>query len=161
MFHQGISFAYLENLHKNPYEIPSNLIHLGKIIIDINEKDISFACNNATLTNFDSKYSGIYKVYLTQTTPKIRSKVGNILANRRECDFSAIFHYDYKSNEWWISLRAKTTLNENGHDIGHDLSQITSKLPKGGGHPKAAGFTINNNIHGLGYYFTQILPDLH
>ena len=76
-----------------------------------------------------------YRVNLAGCPRAYRSDVGNLICSTQNCDFAAVYWFDYKNNQWLVSLRAKK-------DSSFDLSEITANLPNGGGHPKAAGFTI-------------------
>lgn len=91
-------------------------------------------CKNACVARI-----GDYNCWLLSCTYKYRSDVGNRLANIRLPsnslpDFTAIWTCDPNSNNKWISLRNIDGLN---------LSDVCKEFDdKGGGHPRAAGFTI-------------------
>lgn len=83
-----------------------------------------------------------YTVWGTPTHD-YRSDVANKLAERNDCDFALTYHYDIKSREWWVALRAskKSTI---------DLSIVAKEIePSGGGHPKASGLTYKGDIADL------------
>lgn len=66
------------------------------------------------------------------------SEVGSRLVSDGKCDFAALVRYDLRSDEWWISLRASP-------DSSIDLTDVVKHFSNGGGHAKAAGFTIYGN----------------
>lgn len=100
-------------------------------------KTIDNICKNAKVARI-----GDYYCWLITCTYKYRSDVGNRLSNI--ClpsglmpDFTAIWTCDPESNDKWISLRNIEGLN---------LSDVCKEFDnKGGGHPRAAGFTIYDN----------------
>jgi uncharacterized protein len=133
------SFDILNN--QTPKETKKFIAELlpGAIIIDRqNKKVIGMAAryaNNVTMKVGKKTYS----VWLSTISRSLKSDLGNelamkILPNGSDPDFSAIWTYDFKSNEWWISLR--------GVDEKVNLSKVSKKLG-GGGHPNAASFTIS------------------
>jgi oligoribonuclease NrnB/cAMP/cGMP phosphodiesterase (DHH superfamily) len=80
-----------------------------------------------------------YRVWLGTTIGSLRSDLGNQLCNKPLAngtlpDLAAIWHYEFPADEWWISLRSL--------DTGADVSAI-SKQFGGGGHMRAAGFTLH------------------
>ncbi len=79
-----------------------------------------------------------YRVWLGTTIGSLRSDLGNQLCNKPFADgtlpdLSASWHYEFPVDEWWISLRSL--------DTGADVSAICKEFG-GGGHMRAAGFTI-------------------
>ena len=133
----------LDNLLIDEETKKNNLITDGKIILQLQKKELDFACNKsieATMTVNNITY----RLWLGgNLTNSLRSDLGNILSKKVFSDntlpnFAAIWMYEPKLNEWWISLR--------GSNNCPDLSIITTFLG-GGGHPKAAGFTIKNGKH--------------
>jgi len=79
-----------------------------------------------------------YRVWLGTTIGSLRSDLGNQLCNKpfadgQKPDLAAIWHYEFPADEWWVSLRSL--------DTGADVSAI-AKLFGGGGHMRAAGFTL-------------------
>jgi len=125
-------------------EFLTEMRKLGNIIIDKDNRDISYCVAKAVLTEFvipGVKLSKRYLVKLTTCHPNLRSEVGNILSE--SCDFAATYRYDFESDEWWISLRASPKSKI-------DLPELIKTL-RSGGHPRACGFTIygkdGHNLH--------------
>jgi nanoRNase/pAp phosphatase (c-di-AMP/oligoRNAs hydrolase) len=118
-------------------EQKNQIIQEGASILKYKKKQLDLASSRSIesvmrVNDFE------YKVWLGTTTTADRSDLGNILANKLLSsgflpDFSAVWVYEPKSNEWWISLR--------GHKNSPDLSVIAKQFG-GGGHPKASGITI-------------------
>ncbi len=128
-------FDDMSLLLKFTEEQKQQAIEVGEILLSIEEKQIVSAVKQSLLTEVD--VSGVkYKVRLTGCSHNIASEVGNRLA-KMDCDFSAMWRYNYEKDEWWISCR---TTKDN-----IDLSIITRQLG-GGGHQKSAGFFIRNSI---------------
>lgn len=75
--------------------------------------------------------------YLVSCSHDVASEVCEILYNRKDTDFAVAIRYDFKKNEWWLSLRAS-------RDSDIDLDTIAKKyiVADGGGHPKASGATL-------------------
>ncbi len=91
-----------------------------------------------------------YRVNLAGCPRSYRSEVGHIICSTQDCDFAGVYWYDFDSQEWWLSFRATK-------DSPVDLSEVTSHLPNGGGHPKAAGFTIyGRKKENLDTYFSPL-----
>ena len=115
----------------------------GAVLLEFKNKQCQYYAQSATptiLTVGDNQY----RVNLAGCPRAYRSDVGNIICSTQDCDFAGVYWYDFRSQEWWVSFRASSSST-------HDLSEITSHLPNGGGHPKAAGFTIyranGENLH--------------
>ncbi len=125
------------------------LVTEGKLILKIQKRDLDAGISNAYEAVFKVD-SRLFNVWLSgNINPMLRSELGNILVsktfkNGSKADFAAIWMYEPKLNEWWISLR--------GNDESPDLSVICKKLG-GGGHRNAAGFSIKNG-ESLVDYFT-------
>lgn len=119
---------------------------IGDILNSVEEQEIKSSCRKAVLSNFRVG-DDVYRVKVSYCPPHLRSDVGNKLADH-ECDFAAIYTYDFSSDQWWISLR--------GHKGGLNLAKIAERLG-GGGHPPAAGFVIDGSKgENLKTYFTPI-----
>lgn len=56
-------------------------------------------------------------------------------APTRKYDFAVCWRYDFKSDQWWLSLRG-------AKESPIDLSAIARLYPEGGGHAKAAGCAL-------------------
>ena len=110
----------------------------------INE-DIQIAVNSAIDTTLKIPSGKEYHVKLTSCKPLVVSEVGAALS--KNCDFAVIYKYDIINDNWNLSCRAS---KEN-----IDLSIITKEF-QGGGHPKAAGFTIKNKENALLSLFKKI-----
>lgn len=103
---------------------------VGDTVGKIEQKEISMCLRKAVPTIFTTN-NETYNVMLVTCSPHLRSHVGNQLC-KNDCDFAAIYQYDFVTNQWWISLRGNDKVN---------LSKIAEKFG-GGGHYNAAGFTI-------------------
>jgi len=115
------------------------------------EKEIVAACKGSILTRLTTPDGKTYKVRLSNCiSPKLRSEVGNRLSEG--CDFAVTWQYDFFLDEWWCSARASAT-----SEI--DVSKIAAQFHRGGGHQKAAGFSITggNNLHT--YFQTIEIPE--
>jgi len=144
-------FSKLTNLLNDSEEKKNNFITEGKIILQIQKRELDSATKKAVEATFTIKNKK-YRVWLGgNTTSSLRSDLGNNLTKKKFSDdtlpdFVAIWLYEPKLNEWWISLRGSVN--------GPDLSVI-SKYYGGGGHPQASGFTIKNG-NSLKDFFTVI-----
>ena len=92
-----------------------------------------------------------FRVKLVCCPAKDRSDVGNFLAQDQNCQFAAMWRYNFPKDEWYISLRGRDSCNIN-------LSQLTEKyFLQGGGHALAAGFMIDGKLgQNLSTYFHLI-----
>lgn len=131
----------MEELTTKGEDFYNEMLLIGKTIIESEERDKSYSISQSILTVFTGSDGKEYKVLVTQCHPSLRSEVGNDLA--KLCDFSATWRYDFKSNQWWISLRSSG-------DSDLYLPDVVKHLGAGG-HPKACGFTIygdkGENLH--------------
>lgn len=99
--------------------------------------EVNNHCLNAIIS-----MAGEYKCWLLSCGYEHRSEVGNKLSqipfpDGSMPDFTAIWTSDPKSNDKWISLRNTSNL---------DLGIVCKSFDiAGGGHPRAAGFTIHDN----------------
>ena len=129
---------------KDVDEMIKKFVAMSKQDVEI-EKEIVAACKKAIMTELITPSGDKYKVKLASCpSHKLRSEVGNRLSEG--CDFAVTWQYDFLLNEWWCSARASA-------QSPVDLSLITAQFYRGGGHQKAAGFTITGgeNLH---TYFT-------
>lgn len=128
-------FTKLDSLMEcPPDETKDQMAKRGATLLEAKNRECemySIAAKPAALTVNNKKY----KVGLAGCPRAYRSDVGHLITKTLDCDFAAVYWYDFHSDEWWISCRGKD-------DSDIDLSEITSQLSNGGGHPKAAGFTI-------------------
>jgi oligoribonuclease NrnB/cAMP/cGMP phosphodiesterase (DHH superfamily) len=139
------SWPKLEELLYADMKEKERLYEIGRILITQEDKEVKQYCKGAvdvTMNINEQKY----QVKLVSCPPHLRSIVGNTLAELNGVDFAAVWAYDYKLNEWWVNLRCYRE-----RDI--DLTQIVKNFDNGGGHSKAARFTIKGgeNLHS---YFT-------
>ena len=107
----------------------------GRTLLEYKNKEIASYVRQAVPVTFELM-DAVYTVRLVGCPRVYRSEVGNEICKEYDCDFAAMYTFDYSSNEWWISLRSLKERNV-------DLSGITAQLPTGGGHPQAAGFVIH------------------
>jgi len=147
---QGLfSSGYFTNFEKlneltvfNEKDI-QHIVEKGTLLLEQTQKEVEFYAKTAvpTILTIDGKE---FNVNLAASPRVNRSEVGNYICSNQKCDFSAVYWFNYALNVWYISLRA----SENSDC---DLSEISSRLPTGGGHRKAAGFTIygsqNENLY--------------
>jgi oligoribonuclease NrnB/cAMP/cGMP phosphodiesterase (DHH superfamily) len=119
---------------------------IGKMIENKNKKDIDCGVYNAIEAKFKFKKKE-YRLWLGgNINPNLKSEFGNTLCSKPFADggmpdFSAVWQYDPKSDDWWISLRGVESRSP-------DLSVISSSFG-GGGHPMASGITIKSPSKGL------------
>ena len=129
---------------------------------EFNNELLRTACHKATecqlIVAGKEPTPTIYRVWLGTTIGSLRSDLGNQLCNKpladgTQPDMAAIWHYEFPSDEWWISLRSI--------DTGADVSAI-AKVFGGGGHMRAAGFTLrasdNNNLHTIFKRIVAVSP---
>jgi hypothetical protein len=124
---------------------------IGNVLIDQEKKTLEMYNKNFSRAKFSAS-SGTpeYIVGMSNCPRHLRSDAGNLISNMEGIDIAVLWEYNFPKNEWWISMRLsdKSTLN---------LSEICSKLPNGGGHAKAAGFTIYGDLgEDLYTYFTPM-----
>jgi len=106
---------------------------------EFNNDLLRSACSKANECQLVVPTTGqTYRVWLGNTIGSLRSDLGNQLCNKPFADgslpeLSASWHYEFAVDEWWISLRSL--------DTGADVSAICKEFG-GGGHMRAAGFTI-------------------
>jgi oligoribonuclease NrnB/cAMP/cGMP phosphodiesterase (DHH superfamily) len=142
---------YLQNINlllNYTDEQINDLVKEGTLILKQQKKQIDIASSRALEAQIivdDIKYN----VWLgTINSASNISELGNILANKpftntnNKPDFSAIWTYEPKTKEWWISLR--------GSETSPDLSKIAGVFG-GGGHIKSSGFVIkyNKTLHDI------------
>ena len=102
----------------------------GSYILAYSKTVIKKVCENAVERTYDGK-----KVLVVNSSHWM-SEIGSHLSPN--CDFALIWYYDHASNNTKVSLRSF-------HDHV-DVSEIAKKHA-GGGHKKAAGFTLERNQH--------------
>lgn len=109
----------------------ASLLSLGQWINEYRTKLATEYAKRYTVMKLKDRYN----VAVGQAPPDLRSEVGNLLSQKRECDFSVIVTFDPATDSFWLSFRAS-------NESSVDLSLICSEMFGGGGHPKAAGATI-------------------
>jgi len=135
----------LTDLLVNSDEKIEYLINVGNIIEIGIKKQIDICSNNAIEAKMIYK-NKTFKIWLAgNINPGLKSEIGNVLCSKSFKDgtlpdFSAIWQFEPKTNEWWISLRG---IKPNSPD----LSLISTSFG-GGGHPLASGLSIKS-IKGL------------
>jgi len=114
----------------------NHAIREGKKLLETDKKTIDWMVNSAIPATL-SIPGFTYKVMITSGNGMFFSEVGDILSKKEDCDIAAMWKYDLKTDEWWISLRSS--------DKGDGELVNVGKIAKhfnGGGHAKASGFTI-------------------
>ena len=120
------------------------MINVGRLIGEQEEKEISILCSKAILSEM-TVGGQKYRVKLVSCPSNYRSEVGHRLCNDdSSLDFAVLWQYDFLLDEWWLSCRSSES-----SDV--DLSKICSLFERGGGHKNASGFTIfgsqKQNLH--------------
>jgi uncharacterized protein len=134
-----LEMGYHSSVEKVEELIRSNKCHdefikFGQCLLDKEEKDIQSYVDKAILCQMKTPL-GTYKVAVSSPPYFLRSDVANRIVNKCPVDFAVMYTYNFPTDEWWMSCRACD-------ESKIDLSEIMKSLPNGGGHPKAAGFTI-------------------
>ena len=143
------NYTQLDNLLVNPEEKKNQLIHEGKIILRMQQREIDNGIKQAKKAVFKVG-SKLHNVWLLgNINPALRSEVGNQLVNKKFEDetipeFAVIWLFEPESNEWWMSMRG-------AEGTSPDLSVIANHFG-GGGHKLAAGFSIKNGECLLDYF---------
>ncbi len=118
----------------------NKFIEQGKIILMLQKRELDIGVSKAHVAEFKHKEK-TYKIWLGgNISMSLRSELGNLLVKKKlpdgtTPDFAAIWFYEPKLNEWWISFR--------GGDQSPDLSVIARELD-GGGHKSASGASLKN-----------------
>jgi oligoribonuclease NrnB/cAMP/cGMP phosphodiesterase (DHH superfamily) len=140
--HGCYKFTELERLYAIPSnEVPNAIRYYssrGLVSIKKEEKEIRSAVTKAVLCEMITPKGRAFHVYLATCVPYLKSDVGNKLATHKNCDFAAIWYYDFLLDEWWVSLRG-------GRDNDIDLSEICEEFYRGGGHFNAASFVLRGS----------------
>lgn len=110
----------------------------GRICSTMRNRAVEAACKSAVRCRMSDKYT-VWAIDSWRAHD--RSKAGNILAAREDCDFAVSHSYDLPNDAWWISMRS---LKEK-----MDVSVVAREYPKGGGHPCASGFTWRGSLRDL------------
>lgn len=131
--------------------LTDTVIPRARITEEKNNKDIDIAVRYANRGKIDID-GKIYNVWLTSSPRHLRSDICNKLAKKQfsdgtQPDFAVNWTYDFPTKQWWISTR--TVKN----DI--DLAKLCANFSDGGGHAKAAGFTIPSDST-LNDYFVYV-----
>lgn len=116
-------------------------LELGKILWDVQQKEIEIIARAASFKNITIKGKK-YTIWVI-LTDHLTSEVGEYLYNKKFKwgaipDFVALPSFDMRTKLWKISLRAHK-------DNPIDVSVIASSFPGGGGHKSAAGFSITHD----------------
>lgn len=130
----------------------NQLLEIGKKNIAVDRQQIETSVSQAREYRF--KYQGLdLKCWKYDCKSTLRSDVGNILSVKTMSDgshpdFSVFWQLAPSEKEWWVSLR--------GSDKSPNLSELAGMFSfmngdikvTGGGHAKAAGFTIRSKETG-------------
>ncbi len=129
----------MDELFKYNFEQIDDLIKKGTFINEFIDKLVNDVAEYPDFGEITIN-NKIYTVALGTIT-KYTSLFGNKLANKtfndKIVDFSIVWFYNPKYNDWYYSLR--------GTDTSPDLSLIAKHFG-GGGHPKASGFRTKSSI---------------
>lgn len=131
----------MTSLLEEPEKKLEELKSVGRIILMLNEKQLEVGISNAIEAKMEVD-GKIYRIWIGgNINPFLKSELGNKLCSKPfkdgvMPDFTAVWQYDPKTDEWWISLRGESPMSP-------DLSALTSKFG-GGGHPLASGLTIKS-----------------
>lgn len=101
----------------------------GAYILAYSKTVISKIMKNAVARKIDGKD------VLVVNSPHWMSEIGSSLSTR--CDFAVVWYWDHSTNQAKVSLRA--------HHEDADVSEVAKKFG-GGGHRKAAGFSLPSNV---------------
>lgn len=111
----------------------------GNLLLEIDDKQIKDTVRYAIMTTLTTPVTNTkYNVYLVNCSHSIASDVGNLLAKKPECDFAAMYRYNYDTDEWFISLRA----DKDEMDVSVVFKEFGYPC---GGHKAASGVTIKND----------------
>ncbi len=148
MFQMGINtWETLEEMLDCEDDEIAKMYDQGLILLDIESRKAEQVVARAVLTKFTTPSDKTYNVYLVGCDHMLASEVGNRLSQKDECDFAVMWRYDYEENKFWLSARADKATT--------DLSVVSKELG-GGGHAKAAGFSLENSDQGLKKYFKKV-----
>lgn len=120
-------------------EHPDKYIEEGQSIIKIKDEMVKTVVNSAkrAVMLVDEKKYKVWEI----STRIYKSEVGNALLdkpyNDEKCDFSVMWEYDIKSNEFWLALRS----DDNKVDVS-----VVAKALGGGGHRNASGITLTYDM---------------
>lgn len=118
---------------------PDKYIEEGQSIIKIKDEMVKTICNSAkrAFMIIDDKKYKVWEI----ATRIYKSEVGHNLLdkpyNDEKCDFSVMWEYDIKLNEFWLALRSDNNKV--------DVSAVAKSLG-GGGHRNAAGITLTYDM---------------
>jgi hypothetical protein len=124
-------------------------IDYGKLLLQRKNKDIQMAVKSADKCILTTPSGKTYRIYFSNCDHNITSDVGNILATKGKeegIDFAVCYRYNFKSNEWWLSLRS----------VGEFNTRLVAQEFGGEGHKNASGCSIQG-IDELTRYFSLIL----
>jgi hypothetical protein len=131
--------ALVQTPEEQEQYITQELMPYALAVEEFNNELLRSACYKATECQLIVPTTQqTYRVWLGTTIGSLRSDLGNQLCNKPLADgtfpdLSASWHYEFPTDEWWISLRSL--------DTGADVSAIAKEFG-GGGHIRAAGFTL-------------------
>jgi hypothetical protein len=123
----------------------SDCLSYGRLLIRRKNIDIQLAVKYADKCILKTPSGVIYHVYFSCCDHNIASDVGNILATKGKeegIDFAVCYRYNFRSNEWWLSLRS----------VGEFNTRLVAQEFGGEGHKNASGCTIKGS-DGLHKYF--------
>lgn len=148
MFQMGMNdWQSLDDLLECEEDEIDSMFVIGSNLLEIHDRKVAEVCKKAILTNLVTPSGKSYNVYLVPCDHMLASDVGNVLSKKEECDWAAMWRYDYEENKFWISARANKDTS--------DLSVISKEFG-GGGHRLSSGMSFPNSEEGLKKYFKKI-----
>jgi len=161
----------LEELYNIPAEDEASTIEkfdkIGQSYLEPETREIAEIAASAILTELTVPAGDKYIVKLVNCPSKLRSDVGNKLA-MEGCDFAAMWTYDFLLDEWWVSLRGPASNKIDLSKISEQFAMtktvvgpngpVEKIIRRGGGHAKAAGFTIKGKEKLQTYFRTLEAP---
>jgi len=133
----------IDSLMKSRLDDLEKMKECGDLLLRVEEREVNEAVKWSTLCALTSPSGIHYTVRFVMCKHTLASEVGNRLSSMDDCNFAAIGRYNYDTDEWLISCRAKDKVN---------LAVLCREF---GGHPNAAGFTLKNDKNALQNLFRK------
>lgn len=141
-------YSSVEKLDSTIDAKPEDFVQRGAALLEYKNSEVQNYADHARPTEMVAN-GEVYRVHLAGCPRQYRSDVGNIIAETQNCDFAAVYWYDYWSNNWYVSMRASQHSRIDLSIVGH-------------GHPKASALTIyGDQGQTLRDYFKPIYENSH